>query len=165
MSALPLTAAIDALGTTGWTDHGIQDVDLTHIVGTAARPGDFDRRMRPLHAHLRHRWERVAEAMDAGRALPPVELVRLGELYFVRDGHHRVSVARVRGAAQIEATVTVGCTVAYACHCLTTTDLAHKAAERSLLRPAHDPEANASPVCDGLGWYRRVDHNRRGVRA
>jgi hypothetical protein len=54
----------------------------------------------------RQRWERIAAAMRRGQALPPVELYRVGELHFVRDGHHRVSVSRALGRDAIDADVT-----------------------------------------------------------
>lgn len=156
LTALALAATVEALGTSGWTDHGVRDIDLACVVGTAARPCDFDRRMRPLRRHLRRRWERVAVAMDTGRPLPPVRVIQLGELCFVVDGHHRVSVARARGASQIEATVTAQCTIAYACHCLTTTDLAHKDAERRFLErfPLPDETRRRLWLSDPNDWQR-----------
>ncbi len=71
--------------------------------------------------------------MARGATLPPVQLVQLGELFFVVDGHHRVSVARARGRVSIAAQVKRVCTVAYACACLTVLDLPSKAAERDFL--------------------------------
>jgi hypothetical protein len=53
------------------------------------------------------RWLRVAAARDQGKVLPPVVLVQVGDVYFVRDGHHRISVARALGQLDIEAEVTV----------------------------------------------------------
>jgi hypothetical protein len=53
------------------------------------------------------RWLSVARALEKGVALPPVELIQLGDRYFVRDGHHRISVARAMRQDEIEATVTV----------------------------------------------------------
>jgi hypothetical protein len=53
------------------------------------------------------RWLRVAAARDQGKVLPPVVLVQVGDVYFVRDGHHRISVARALGQLDIEAEATV----------------------------------------------------------
>jgi hypothetical protein len=55
---------------------------------------------------LRSRWERIAAAQRRGEAMPPVSLFQIGELYFVRDGHHRVSVAKSQGRKDIDAYVT-----------------------------------------------------------
>jgi len=86
---------------------GIQRVPITHIRGSESRSGDFDRDFNPLHDHNRERWLSVAVARQQGKALPPVELIRAGEVYFVRDGHHRISVARALGQQTVEARVLV----------------------------------------------------------
>ena len=96
-AVMPLTESLGALGSSCWTDLGTVAVPVDRVVGTASRTEDFDRDMRPLRRDLRRRWERVAAASGAGTALPPVRLVQLGEMYFVADGHHRVSVARAAG--------------------------------------------------------------------
>jgi hypothetical protein len=71
------------------------------------RSNDFDRDFHPLQDHCKDRWLRVARARDEDKVLPPVVLVQVGDVYFVRDGHHRISVARARGQLDIEAEVTV----------------------------------------------------------
>ena len=76
------------------------------IVGTVDRAADFDRGFRPTTTRLRSRWERIAAAQRRGEALPPVSLFQVGDLYFVRDGHHRVSVAKSLGRDDIDAYVT-----------------------------------------------------------
>ena len=68
---------------------------------------DFDWAFRPRVWDTAERWRRVAEAWLEGVALPPVELIRVGDVYFVRDGHHRISVAAACGAREIDALVTV----------------------------------------------------------
>lgn len=85
---------------------GIQSVPICHIRGSQNRTGDFDRDFNPLQDHNRGRWLRVAGARRQGKALPPVDLVQVGDLYFVQDGHHRISVARALGQKHIEARVT-----------------------------------------------------------
>jgi hypothetical protein len=103
---LPFEEVVEALGRTGQTDHGLQIVPLDAIVGSVDRTVDFDRGLRPTSARLRSRWERIAAAQRRGEALPPVSLYKIGDLYFVRDGHHRVSVAKSLGRADIDAYVT-----------------------------------------------------------
>jgi hypothetical protein len=86
---------------------GHQVVALCQIRGSEGRCRDFDANFRPLQPHCATRWLGVAMAWKTGTALPPVSLIRVGDVYFVRDGHHRVSVARALGQAEIEAEVTV----------------------------------------------------------
>ena len=75
--------------------------------GSRSRSGDFDADFRPLKAHIRDRWLSVATARQLGVSLPPVELIRIDEIYFVTDGHHRISVAQAMGQPEIEAKVMV----------------------------------------------------------
>ena len=84
---------------------GLQMVPLDKIGGSAGRSYDFDRAFFPRSRHLQDRWIRVDQAHYAQVSLPPVELIKLGDLYFVSDGHHRVSVARVWGQNFICASV------------------------------------------------------------
>jgi hypothetical protein len=86
---------------------GTRSVPIRQIRGSENRPGDFDRDFNPLHDVNRARWLSVARARLRGRALPPVALVQVGDVYFVRDGHHRISVARALGQTVVEATVEV----------------------------------------------------------
>jgi hypothetical protein len=85
---------------------GLQTVPLEAIVGTVDRPREFDRRFRPRSNRGRERWQQVDLAVRRGAAMPPVELYKVGDMHFVRDGHHRVSVARAMGRDTIEAYVT-----------------------------------------------------------
>ena len=103
---LPFEEVVDALGGTGRVDMGLQVVPLESIVGTVDRTVDFDRGFRPTSPRLRSRWERIAAAQRRGESLPPVSLFRVGDLHFVRDGHHRVSVAKSLGRDDIDAYVT-----------------------------------------------------------
>jgi hypothetical protein len=86
---------------------GRQIVPIAAILGSESRVTDFDRGFRPCAKHLAERWCRVAEGWENGASLPPVELICVGDRYFVRDGHHRISVAATFGALEIEALVTV----------------------------------------------------------
>jgi hypothetical protein len=103
---LPFEEVVAALGQRGERNLGLQVVDLDTIVGSVDRTRDFDRNFRPTSPHARERWERIATAVRRGEPMPPVDLYRLGELHFVRDGHHRVSVARAIHQPTIEAYVT-----------------------------------------------------------
>jgi len=86
---------------------GIRTVPISKIRGSEGRSEDFDQEFRPLRLHNQGRWLSVAAARQRGVALPPVELIQIGEIYFVRDGHHRISVAKAFGQDEIEAEVTV----------------------------------------------------------
>ena len=103
---LPFEEVVDALGVLGREDQGLKIVPLEAIVGTVDRAADFDRGFRPTSPRLRSRWERIAAAQRRGEALPPISLYLVGDLYFVRDGHHRVSVAKSLGRNDIDAYVT-----------------------------------------------------------
>jgi hypothetical protein len=83
---------------------GIQLAPMDKIVGSVGRYQEFTRNFLPLHDNLRERWVGV-EAATMARGLPPVELYRVGGLYFVKDGHHRVAIARQMGSETIEAHV------------------------------------------------------------
>ena len=80
-------------------------VPLEKIVGSEGRSEDFDANFNPLKAHNRERWISVAAARRTGITLPAVELVQIGPAYYVRDGHHRISVAKVMGQLDIEARI------------------------------------------------------------
>ena len=86
---------------------GLQSVPLDHIRGSENRDHDFDRDFNPLSPHTRARWLSIATARLRGAAMPAIDLIQIGDEYFVRDGHHRVSVARALGEAYIDANVTV----------------------------------------------------------
>ena len=103
---LPLDEVLDALGRRGERRLGLQTIRLDTIVGTVDSGRDFDRRFRPTSGRVRERWERLALAQRRGEAIPPIEVYRVGDLHFVQDGHHRVSIAMAEGAISIDAYVT-----------------------------------------------------------
>jgi hypothetical protein len=127
---LPYEEVVAALGFAGERALGAQVVALDTIVGTVDRPRDFDRRFRPTSGRLRSRWEQIATAMRRGEPMPPVDLLRIGELHFVRDGHHRVSVARALGYEDVDAVVTEVNTKVGASRRLALADLPLKSHER-----------------------------------
>ena len=95
-----------ALGPVGESYRGLQVIPIERIVGTTDRLNDFDRGFRPRRSSVAGRWQRVALAHYEDRPLPPVQLYQVGGDFFVEDGHHRISVARLRGQEFIEAEVT-----------------------------------------------------------
>jgi hypothetical protein len=86
---------------------GNQVVPISQIKGSEGRTADFDQAFRPLRETTLERWVSIFKARTQGQDLPPVELVRMGDTFYVRDGHHRISVARALGQRYIDATVTV----------------------------------------------------------
>lgn len=88
------------------TERGIQNIPLESIVGSVGRYTDFTRTFLPLQDSDRERWARVKAAMDGSMGLPPIEVYKVGDVYFVLDGNHRVSIAKQEGLKSIEAHVT-----------------------------------------------------------
>lgn len=85
---------------------GLQEVPLDQIVGSVGRYHEFTRNFLPKRNAMQERWSRVYAVASGMMGLPPIELYKIGDLYFVRDGNHRVSVARQMGAHTIQAHVT-----------------------------------------------------------
>lgn len=84
---------------------GMQVIPVDMIVGSEGRYHDFDNHFFPKNVHLKTRWERIDEAHLTDVVLPPIKLYEIGGLYFVRDGNHRVSVAKTKGVECIDAEV------------------------------------------------------------
>jgi hypothetical protein len=103
---LPFDEVVEALGMVGEVELGLQTIPLDSIVGTVDRTRDFDRGFRPTTPRVRGRWQRIAAAQRRGESFPPISVYRVGDLHFVRDGHHRVSVAKSLGREDIDAYVT-----------------------------------------------------------
>ena len=103
---LSLNEVLDALGRRGERRLGLQTIRLNTIVGTVDSNRDFDRGFLPTSGRVRERWERLALAQRRGEPIPPIEVYRVGDLHFVKDGHHRVSVAIATGQQMIDADVT-----------------------------------------------------------
>jgi hypothetical protein len=85
---------------------GRREVEVSKIVGSVNRHQEFDRGFMPAKARMAERWKRVDRAFYRGVELQPVRLYKLGDVYFVEDGNHRVSVARYQGVEWIDAYVT-----------------------------------------------------------
>ena len=103
---LPFEEVAKALGRVGERRLGLELIPLDSIIGTVDRSREFDRAFRPTSPRVRERWERINLAQRKGEAMPPIDVYRIGELHFVKDGHHRVSVAHALGYRDIEAYVT-----------------------------------------------------------
>ena len=84
---------------------GMKVIPIDKIIGSEGRYKDFDNNFFPKSSHLRHRWEHVDEAAIKSITLPPIKVYEIDGLYFVRDGNHRVSVAKARGTEFIDAEV------------------------------------------------------------
>src|SRR5580658_1002733 len=103
---LPFDEVVAALGWRGERSLGLQTIRLDSIVGTVDSRRDFDRHFRPTSSRVRERWERLALAQRRGEEIPPIDVYRIGDLHFVKDGHHRVSIALATGQKTIDAYVT-----------------------------------------------------------
>ena len=126
-----------ALGWRGEHYLGLQTIQLDTVVGTVDSQRDFDRSFRPTSNGVRQRWERLDLAQRRGAAIPPIDVYRVGGLHFVKDGHHRVSVARAAGQKTIEAYVTEVLTRAPA------TDISRRGGSRTTGPPIRAATSNA----------------------
>jgi hypothetical protein len=169
---LPFDEVVRALGRRGERRLGLKSIPLDSIVGTVDRGREFDRSFRPTSSKVRGRWERIAAAMRRGESMPPIDVYRIGDLHFVKDGHHRVSVARALGHDSIDAYVTEVETEVGTGHDISLRDLPLKSHERlfyervPLPREARlriqpsDPAAYAS-LAEGVeAWGFRVMQGR-----
>jgi hypothetical protein len=127
---LPFEEVVKALGYRGERYVGLETVPLDSIVGSVDRTRDFDRSFRPTSRRTRKRWERMATAARRGEAFPPIDVYRIGDVHFVKDGHHRVSIARAQGLPDIDAYVTDVQTELGADRKITLSDLPLKSHER-----------------------------------
>lgn len=84
---------------------GVQSIPLSKIKGSEGRYLDFDREFLPKHEGLRTKWENMADFLDKSPKIPPIVVYKIGESYIVRDGNHRVSVAKSMGLEYIDAEV------------------------------------------------------------
>jgi hypothetical protein len=85
---------------------GLHDIPIDAIIGSVGRCTDFTRSFLPLQDKTEDRWKRLEQAVASLKGLPPIDVYKIGDVYFVLDGNHRVSVARQFGATHIEAYVT-----------------------------------------------------------
>jgi hypothetical protein len=104
---LDLDAIRDTHAIPGWLCSGTQTTLISRIRGSAGRRSDFDLDFNPLNSRDKDRWLSVAAARIGGVPLPPVQLIRVGDIWFVLDGHQRISVARAMGEEEIDAVVAI----------------------------------------------------------
>jgi uncharacterized ParB-like nuclease family protein len=105
---LSLDSVLKAVGIEGRAFGGVHEIPLDKVVGSAApdvKAADFDPGFLPINRRLRERWTRIYKAMVEGDELPPIDVYKLDDYFYVIDGHHRVSVARSLGRDVINARV------------------------------------------------------------
>ena len=104
-SLYDLNALKPALGLRESFYAGMQVVPIHSIIGSEGKTTDFDMDFHPIRGASRERWVNMAMAYLAGLQLPSVKLIRIANTYFVRDGHHRISVSRAFGQLAMDAEV------------------------------------------------------------
>jgi hypothetical protein len=102
---LPLDEATRRLRPFARRHLGLEAIPVAQIVGTDSRGADFDRDFLPRRPEIGPRWRSVESAFPEG-GFPPISVYKLGDAYFIIDGHHRVAIARQRGIETIDAEVT-----------------------------------------------------------
>ena len=151
---LPFDEVVAALGRKSERSRGLKTIELDAIVGTVDRTREFDRSFRPTSSKVRRRWQRIAEAVRRGEGMPPIDVYEIGGMYFVKDGHHRVSVARQLDLEVIEAYVTEIVTEVGADASVRIADLALKGHERLFFeRVPLPPEARSRIQLSQGSWY------------
>jgi len=157
---LPYEEVVAALGFVSERRRGLQVVALDAIVGSVDRAREFDRSFRPTSGRVRSRWEHIAAMVRRGESLPPVDLLRIGEIHFVRDGHHRVSVARALGRTDIDAYVTEVLTKVGAERTITLSDLPMKSLSRMFDERVPLPESARAEIqlTDSWDYARLSEH-------
>ncbi len=137
----------------GMIERGLKEVPLDAIVGSVGRYDDFTRSFMPRQDSDSNRWARVKMAVTGLSGLPPIEVYQIGDAYFVRDGNHRVSVARQLGATHIQAYVTEVHTKVPLSPDVQPDDLILKAEYTDFLKRTHldeiRPEANLEATLPG----------------
>lgn len=157
--ALSFQEVVDALGFVREQHLGTRVVPLDRIVGSVDKVRDFDPKFRPRTGRSRQRWERIAEAARRGEPLPPIDVYQVGDMYFVRDGHHRVSVYRALDLGTIEADVRLVHTLIEPTDVRTRADLTAKELRRVLLQrvPLPKPARKAIRLTDPREYPRLAE--------
>jgi len=102
---LPFDEVMKRVPLIGQSYSGLKQIETDKVIGSVSRYLEFDRAFLPRQTHTRERWERIDQAYYSDVILPPIEVYQVGEVYFVKDGNHRVSVARERGQMYMDAFV------------------------------------------------------------
>ena len=103
---LPFEQVRERLGLLSRRDRGLQEIPLDRIVGSVGKYRQFTRSFLPNDKRVKRRWKSVYAGALGTHGLPPIDVYQVGDVYFVNDGNHRVSVAHQLGAKTIEAYVT-----------------------------------------------------------
>ncbi|MDF0530350.1 chromosome partitioning protein ParB [Tsukamurella sp. 8F] len=156
---LPYDEVIAALGLVSERNLGLQVIEVASIVGSVDRTGDFDRYFRPINPALRARWLRLAAAQRRGESMPPIVVKRVGDMHFVVDGHHRVSIAFARHFETIDAYVTEVVTRVSATGVNARSDLLVKDHRRLFLSrvPLDGAQRDAVRMSDGWDYSRLAE--------
>ena len=158
-----------AAGLDGRSFGGVHEIPVDKIVGSAApdiKSGDFDPGFLPINRRMRERWTRIYQAMVEGDELPPIDVYKVDDNYYVIDGHHRVSVARNLGRPTLSARVI---NVKTRAPVTSQTDLAAqlRAAEYAAFLDAtqlHRTRPEARLECSRLGRYDEIMQHIIGHR-
>jgi hypothetical protein len=102
---LPFDEVLKRVPLKGQSYLGLKQIETDKIIGSVSRFQEFDRAFLPRQTHTRERWESIDQAYYKDVILPPIDVYQIGEIYFVKDGNHRVSVARERGQLYMDAFV------------------------------------------------------------
>ncbi len=149
---LPYDEAVAALGYVTQRDVGLQVIAVDTIVGSVDRTADFDRRFLPATNRPRQRFEQLAEAVRRGAPIDPIDVIRIGEAHFVKDGHHRVAVLRALGIPNVEARVVEVVTRVGMAHDVRISDLPLKGSERLFRERVPLPPEGEQRVRLGDPW-------------
>ncbi|MCX6056517.1 MAG: DUF4032 domain-containing protein [Chloroflexi bacterium] len=102
---LPFDEVVKRMPLRGQHYLGFRQIETAKVIGSVSRYHDFDRAFLPRQTHTRARWESIDRAYFQDVILPPIEVYKVGEIFFVKDGNHRVSVAQERGQVYMDAYV------------------------------------------------------------
>ena len=139
-------------------ERGVQDIPLDAIVGSVGRNSEFTRTFLPRRGDNQERWARVKAAMQTDDGLPPIEVYKVGEVYFVIDGNHRVSIARQEKFPSIEARVIEFTTEISLTPDVQPDDLIVKAEQAEFLKETriHDLRPNVDLTVTTPGQYKKI---------
>lgn len=158
---MPFHELRSRLSPEGESYRGLQTVPISQIVGSMDRYSDFDRAFLPRGKFTKSRWTNIDRAYYQDVHLPPIQLYKVGDIYFVKDGNHRVSVARERGGEFIDAEVIEGHVRVPLSPQMSTTELLLQAEYAEFLRRTDldrlQPEHDIRPT--QLGRYDEIWHH------